>query len=125
MSDNIDNRLENIEEILKMLLINSVLNGDEIERLKSDLLSQAREFLSNIGLSNIRLNYIEGKNYIFAEIEGDDSLPQIRRIFEEIRENMASINVVLVFDRLHHRRRKAMEEEKISYYLKNGEMRIF
>ena len=48
-SKRIVERLDNIKEILKMLLINSVLNGNEMEQIQERTKQTALELLSPIG----------------------------------------------------------------------------
>ena len=66
-NENIESRLENIEEILKMLLVNSVLGSSEIDKIQENILNSIRDRLIMFGMENLRLNYIEDKYYIFAE----------------------------------------------------------
>lgn len=63
-NENIESRLENIEEILKMLLVNSVLGSGEIDKIQENILNSIRDRLIMFGMENLRLNYIEDKYYI-------------------------------------------------------------
>lgn len=56
--ENIESRLDNIEEILKMLLVNSVLESNEIDKIKESILNSLRDKMVNLGIGNLRLNYI-------------------------------------------------------------------
>ena len=53
--------LDNIEEILKMLLVNSVLGSSDVEKIQENILCQFRDALSGLGIYNVRMNYIENK----------------------------------------------------------------
>ena len=76
--ENIESRLDNIEEILKMLLVNSVLESNEIDKIKESILNSLRDKMVNLGIGNLRLNYIEDKYYVFAEINENETLKNIR-----------------------------------------------
>lgn len=121
----IETRLDNIEEILKMLLINSVLENDGIDKIQESILNGISDSLASFGMKNFRLNYIENKYYLFAEINESESLKNIKRYYEQACSILDDIKLVLVFEKLHFKRKKAFEESKVSFYIKNGEMRIF
>ena len=57
--ENLESRLDNIEEILKMLLVNSVLGSSEINKIQENILNGVRDILFAFGMENLRLNYIE------------------------------------------------------------------
>ena len=123
--ENIESRLDNIEEILKMLLVNSVLESNEINKIKESILNSLRDKMVNLGIGNLRLNYIEDKYYVFAEINENETLKNIRNKYLLACDLVGDLKVVLVFEKLHSKRKKAFEESKISFYVRNGEMRIF
>lgn len=121
----IETRLDNIEELLKLLLVNSVLESGEMEKAQESLLIHAREILSPMGYNNFRLYFIEREFYIFVEIEPSDSLSRIRRNYYQAADMLDGIRIVLTFNKLHPRRKKSFEDSKISYYIQDDEMRIF
>lgn len=123
--DTIESRLANIEEILKMLLANSVLGSSDIEKLQENILCQFRDFFSEMGLYNVRMNYIENNYYIFAEIDANETLKNIKNRYAQACELLNDIKLVFVFEKLHAKRKKALEDAGVSYYLQSGEMRIF
>lgn len=43
--ENVESRLDNIEEILKMLLVNSVLGSSEIDKIQENILNSVRDRL--------------------------------------------------------------------------------
>jgi hypothetical protein len=124
-NENIESRLENIEEILKMLLVNSVLGSGEIDKIQENILNSIRDRLIMFGMENLRLNYIEDKYYIFAEIDENETLKNIKNNYLQACDFLDDIKLVLVFEKLHAKRKKAFEEAKISFYVKSDEMRIF
>ena len=72
-----------------------------------------------------RLDNIEEiKYYLFAEIDVSKTLKNIKYCYAQACELLDSIKAVLVFEKLHAKRKKALEEAGISYYLQSGEMRI-
>lgn len=117
-------RLESIEEILKMLLVNSVFESEK-DKLQENILNNIRAVIQAYGISNFRLNCIENRYYLFAEIEEAVSLNSIKRIYYEISEMVSDLKLVLAFDKLHPKRKKAFEDAGISFYVNSGEMRIF
>lgn len=121
----IEKRLENIEELLKMMLVNNVLWEDNVENISEQVILAAKDVLLPLGLRNIRLNYIENQNYIFAEIDLDNKLSAIKKIYTEACNRMAGVKVVLAFDKLHAKRKASFDEAKISYYIKGGEAKFF
>ena len=123
--ETVETRLDNIEEILKMLLVNSVLGSSDVEKIQENILCQFRDALSGLGINNIRTNYIENKYYIFAEIDANETLKNIKNCYAQACELLGDIKLVFVFEKLHSKRKKALEDAGVSYYLHSGEMRIF
>ena len=123
--ESIETRLDNIEEILKMLLANSVLGSVDTDKIQENILSGIRDSLSAFGMENLRLNYIEGKYYIFAETSEDDTLKKIKKNYAQACDFLDDIKLVLVFEKIHAKRKQAFEDSKVSFYIKSGEMRIF
>lgn len=122
--ENVETRLDNIEEILKMLLVNSVLGSSE-DKIQENILNGVRDSLLLFGMENLRLNYIEDKYYIFAEIDENETLKNIKKNYVNACDFLGDVKLVLVFEKLHVKRKKVLEESKISYYVYNGELRIF
>ena len=123
--ENLESRLDNIEEILKMLLVNSVLGSSEINKIQENILNGVRDILFAFGMENLRLNYIEDKYYIFAEIDENETLKNIKSNYSQACDFLDNVKLVLAFEKLHVKRKRAFEEAKISFYIKSGEMRIF
>lgn len=48
--ENVETRLDNIEEILKMLLVNSVLGSSEIDKIQENILNDVRDGLLTFGM---------------------------------------------------------------------------
>ena len=60
--ETVEARLDNIEEILKMLLVSSVLGScSDVDKIQENILCQFRDALSGLGIYNVRMNYIENK----------------------------------------------------------------
>lgn len=124
MNKDVITRLDNIEEILKMLLVNSVYESEK-DKLQENILNGIREIGQSYGLSNLRLNCIENRYYFFAEFEESVSLNNIKKIYREVSEMLSDLKLVLVFDKLHPKRKKAFEDACISFFENSGEMRIY
>lgn len=124
-AEEIASRLDNIEEILKLLLIQSVLTNSEIERIQENTISKVGDILLPLGMKNPRLNYIEGHYYIFVEPNNTDTLKKIKNHYIQAKELIPDMKIVLAFEMLHSKRKKAFEDAKISYYITKGEMKIF
>lgn len=123
--ETIESRLDNIEEILKMLLVNSVLGSSNIEKIQENILGQFRDVLSGLGIYNVRMNYIENKYFLFAEIDEAETLKDVKKHYEQACEVLDDVKLVLVFDKLHAKRKKAFDDAGISYYIQDGEIRIY
>lgn len=123
--ETVETRLDNIEEILKMLLVSSVLGSSDVDKIQENIISQFRETLAGLGIYNGRMNYIENRYYIFAEIDANETLKGIKSSYTQASDLLDGIKLVLVFEKLHVKRKKALEDAEISYYLQSGEMRIF
>jgi hypothetical protein len=123
--ETVETRLDNIEEILKMLLINSVLGSSDVDKIQENILCGFRDSLTTFGMKNLRMNYIEKRYYLFAEIDANETLKNVKNNYMQACKLLDDIKLVLVFEKLHAKRKKAFEESGISYYIKNGEMRIF
>lgn len=118
-------RLENIESLLNLLLINAISNENEIEKIQEDTVKKLEEIITPLNLFHIRLNYIEKHYYVFAEIDSSASLNEIRSTYAKATSIIKEMKFVLVFEKLYSRRKKALDDSKISYYVKNGELKIY
>lgn len=118
-------RLQSIENVLKVLMVNSVLNGTEIDRLRRETLDIARNRLEPFDFSNLRLNYIEDKYFIFAESNSNDSASVIRKKYFAAQEALGGEKLVLVFDKLNSKTKKAIEDSEISYFIPDKTLKIF
>ena len=118
-------KLDNIESILKMLLINDVINEDSEQALIRDILNNIREQMEPLGLLDLRINCIEGRYYIFANLENND-LKRIRKIYTSSSELLGDFKLVLVYEKLPTRRKQALEKSGISFYnTSSGEIKIY
>ena len=118
-------RLQSIENVLKVLMVNSVLNGTEIDRLRRETLDKARTRLEPFDFKNLRLNYIEDKYFIFAESDSTDSASVIRKKYFIAQEALGGEKLVLVFDKLNSKTKKAIEDSEISYFIPDKTLKIF
>ena len=118
-------RLQSIENVLKVLMVNSILNGTEIDRLRREALDKARTRLEPFDFSNLRLNYIEDKYFIFAESKSTDSASVIRKKYFAAQEALGGEKLVLVFDKLNSKTKKAIEDSEISYFIAGKTLKIF
>lgn len=121
----IESRLDGIEELLKMLLINSVIDKNDIEETQKNILKDLEEPLQKLKITNLRFNYIEGKYYLFAETDENLSLKAVKANYEKARAILTDNKLVLVFDKMHSKRKEAFNEAKISYWVNNGEARFY
>lgn len=118
-------RLSNIEEVLKMLLVNDVLGKDEIQRIEEDILKNARDVLLPLGIENPRLYYIEKKYYIFAEVEKNSTLSDIKTNYLRASEILTDVKIILTFESVCVQAKSFFEKFKISFSESSGEMRIY
>lgn len=118
-------KLDNIECVLKMLLINSVINEDLNQALIKDIINNLKERLEPLGLRNLRINCIEGHNYLFANLEINE-LKKIRKIYATSSELLGEIKLVLVYEKLSAKRKQALEKSRISFYItSSNETKIY
>ena len=118
-------RLQAIEDVLKILMVNSVLNGSEIDRLRRETLEKARTRLKPFEFKSLRLNYIEDEYFIFAESDSKDSASAIRKKYFAAQETLGDEKLVLVFDKLNAKTRMAIEDSRISYCIAGEALKIF
>lgn len=118
-------RLQAIEEVLKLLMVNSVLNGTEIDRLRRETLDKARERLAPFGYNSLRLNYIEDQYYIFADADSSESASTIRKKYFSALDALGDNKFVLVFDKLNGKTKKAIEDSEVSFCLVGKMLKIF
>lgn len=123
--EELKNKLDNIEQILKMLVISSVLKEEEIDTIQKNVVEKTSDVLMPLGMKNPRLHFIESKYYLFIEMENIDSLNKIKATYIQASQLITNMKVVLVFDKLHSKRKKSFEDAKISYCISNGEIHIF
>lgn len=126
MNDNeLSERLQAIEEVLKLLMVNSVLNESEMDRLHRETLDKVKMLLKPFGFKSLRLNYMEGEYFIFANSSSKDSASDIRKKYFAAQEALSGEKLVLVFDKLNGKTRKAIEDSEISYYVVDDVLKIF
>lgn len=77
----VENRLDNIEGILKRLLVSRVLGSSDVDKIQENILCQFRDTLAELGLYNVRMNYIENRYYIFAEIDVNETLKNVKSCY--------------------------------------------
>ena len=114
-------RLDRIEDVLKMMLVNDVLNNDNMEILALRTATKVSELLSPLGMKNIRLNYIEGEYYIFAEPDLSGSFFDIRKKYKEAESLVNNYKLVLAFKQLHPGLKRKLMASKISFFSPEGE----
>lgn len=125
MDCDVKERFDAIEHVLKMLLVNSVLNENEIVRIGNKIIANAKKLVSPLGFTNFRINYIEKRCYLFADIDPDYSIKEIRNAYFNAIDLLHGIPLVVSFDKLNSRRRQSLELSEISYYELNGGMKIY
>lgn len=118
-------RLQSIENVLKVLMVNSVLNGTEIDRLRRETLEKVKRRLKTFDFTNLRLNYIEDEYFIFAESDSSESASAIRKKYFAAQEILGGEKLVLVFDRLNGKTKRAIEDSEISYFIAGETLKIF
>ena len=106
-----------------MLLIYNVYDR-ELDTIQESIFRKARKVLEPYGMINIRLNFIEKKYYIFAELK-ENSLNDIKNIYSDIIVLLEDIKLVLSYEKLHSKRKQAFADANISFSIKDGKIRIF
>ncbi len=124
-NEQIVSRLDNIEAVLKMLLIDNVLGKNEIERMQEDIIKNAEAVFLPLGMKNPHLYYIEQKYYVFVEVDNACSLKDIKNNYFKSCELLPDLKIVLSFNNINVKRKQALENSKISFFIANGEMKIY
>ena len=117
-------RLNSIEEVLKLLLVNDVLGCDEIDRMQENIIKNIEELLLPLDMKNPRLYCIEDKQYIFVDMEEDVLLSAIKINYKKAQEIIEDTKIVLVFEKVAAKMKKALEDSEIAFCIKGGEIRI-
>lgn len=121
----LESRLDQIESVLKMLLVSTVLNKDVEEKLRRESEQKARSLLELLGFLNIRLNCIENDFYVFVGLDKNKSLKSIKEMYLQAEKLLDGIKIVFVFEQLSQKRKNIFENSRISYCVVGGEIRIF
>ncbi len=121
----LESRLDQIESVLKMLLVSTVLNKDVEEKLRRESEQKARSLLEPLGFLNIRLNCIENDFYVFVGLDKNKSLKSIKEMYLQAEKLLDGIKIVFVFEQLSQKRKNIFENSRISYCVVGGEIRIF
>ena len=125
MESDVKERFDAIEHVLKMLLVNSVLNENEITRIGNEIIANAKKLISPLEFTNFRINYIEKRYYLFADVNPDFAIKEIRNSYSNAINLLHGIPFVVSFEKLNSRRRQSLELSEISDYEKNGSMKIY
>lgn len=122
-------RIESIEQLLKMLFINNMLNEiDEIQPVdgeKSD--SWITEVILQKGLTPGGYDTINDINVFYVRVSQDCKVP-VRKLIDlknECYQENASLLLCFCFDFINGMKRKRLLEEQISFCVKDREVHIF
>lgn len=122
-------RIESIEQLLKMLLIDNMLNEiDEVQPIdneKSD--SWITEIIIQKGLTPEGYDTINDMDVFYVRVSPDCKVP-VKKLIDlknECYEKDASLLLCFCFDFINGMKRKRLLEEQISFCVKDREVHIF
>lgn len=122
-------RIESIEQLLKMLLVDNMLNEiNEVQHAdvdKSD--SRITEMILQKGLMLGGYDTINGIDVFYVRVSSDCKVP-VRKLIDlknECYEENASLVLCFCFDFINGMKRKRLLEEQISFCVKDKEVHIF
>lgn len=126
-------RLDSIEDLLKLSLISNILDElDLIGEKDKEKICLSMKLLSNETATYLNaLEIYEGKHYeyfnktyIELKVGGFISIQDMKGICEWIEEDTNDIIPIFCFEKLNGMKRKRMLEEKISFMVANKEIHI-
>lgn len=121
-------RLDSIEELLKMTIANDILNDLDsfIQEDKSEVILP-----ENISVKLNKRDIFEGIHYEFSgkrmlhlECKANLTVQDIEDIRSHVAEEADEVIPVFCFDRINGMKRKRMLEKKISFSVKDKEIHI-
>jgi len=108
-----------------MLLVNSVLDSTKFDGIEKETKQALVDMLKTVGIDDYNFYTVDNQNLMFVYLDSEISLKTIREIYQNITEVLNEIRVVLVFDKINGSRKKKFEEEKISFSVRNKEIKVF
>ena len=123
-------RTDSIEQLLKMLLVNSLLNDFEIvSNENNDIVVdvEIEDILLNKGFGLGEVEEINGQEILYVLIPTSKKTP-VSTLISIHRECMVinpSLIICFYFDQINGIQRKRILEEQISFCVKNKEFHIF
>ena len=126
IKNSLDARLDQIEEMLRLLLLGNVMNQmDEVEgeghiEEEDDL----TKFLSNYDFSTYKREAFGDNIAIYIMMNNKPKMKDIREARSLFHSHFINVIPVFVFDKINGMQKKKMEEEKISFYVIGREVHI-
>lgn len=122
--EQINNRFDSVEELLKILAINELVN-----ELNVNVVDKVNEnvdiVLQNHGIFITKVDNISEKKLFYLQTNNTWQIKALMNIQTEIIEAQPNCIPVFQFKRVYGMQRKRLEQEKISYYIENKELHIF
>ena len=126
IKNSLDARLDQIEEMLRLLLLGNVMNQmDDVEgeghiEEEDDL----TKFLSNYDFSTYKREAFGDNIAIYIMMNNKPKMKDIREARSLFHSHFINVIPVFVFDKINGMQKKKMEEEKISFYVIGREVHI-
>ena len=122
-------RIESIEQLLKMLFIDNMLNEiDEVQPVDNEKSDRwITEMILQKGLIPGGYDTINDINVFYVRVSQDCKVP-VRKLIDlknECYEENASLSLCFCFDFINGMKRKRLLEEQISFCVKDREVHIF
>lgn len=123
----LDIHIEEIEKMIKILLVNNLIdesicvaNGDEL-LANEDVILALKKYNLQIGKENI----IDGRKVVYFVVLNKIEIKEIMYLHDLFMTLRPNIEPVFQFKKINGMQRKRMMQEKISYYVVGKELHIF
>lgn len=114
-----------VEELMKMLLIQNVLDEEEVKRINGAIADQMKQELLKIGVTDYQLLDFCGKQTLVIAPDEPVKITRIRTIKREVKQLFCNVEPVFLFEKINGKRKKIFEREKISYSIQGMDTHIF
>ncbi|MGG7175286.1 hypothetical protein ACQPV1_18460 [Clostridium neonatale] len=128
LKSHLDSRLDLIEEMIKLSLVTDIMNQVDsslINNCKCGIENkELNRFITDNNLHLYKSEQFGEKIAVYIISKKKLGIKDIRQLVFYFKEQYVSVIPVFMFEKINSIIRKKMEDEKISYYIKNKELHI-
>lgn len=117
-------RFDILEQLMKMILINDILDEKQKEQIESGMDEAVESIMLELGISDFQFVSLCKRHLLILYLEEKITLNRIRGIKKEVGDRFSEIEPVFCFPKINAKRRKIFEKEKISYGTEGKELYI-